>query len=259
MNNKKIVASIEARMTSSRLPGKVLMEAIDGISMLEFMIKRVQMSKLIDNIIIATTVNKTDDPIIELCKRLNVTYYRGSEDDVLERVLNAHHVINSDIIVELTGDCPLIDFTIMDNVIKEYIKGDYDYVSNSHVRSYPDGLDVQVFSVEVLEEVSKKTVDLYDRENVSSYIYRSGEYSLKSVIADKELFWPELRITLDDIGDYKLIRKIISYFYAQNNIEFSALDIIKYLRGNIELLDLNKDARINISPYQQIAKLDDNG
>lgn len=254
MKKRKIIASIEARMTSSRLPGKVLMEAIAGMSMLEFMIKRVQISEFIDDIIIATTINKTDDPIIELCKSLNVKYYRGSEEDVLGRVLNAHNAINSDIIVELTGDCPLIDFTIMDNIIKEYLNGDFAYVSNSHVRSYPDGLDVQVFSTNLLKELSKKTHEAYDRENVSSYIYRSGEYSLKAVVAEKELYWPELRITLDDAGDYELIRNIINHFYRNDHINFKALDIVRYIRANIGLLELNKDARVNVSPYQKIAK-----
>ena len=104
--------------------------------------------------------------------------------------------------------------------------------------------------------MSRKTKEPYDRENVSSYIYRSGEYSLKSVVADKELFWPELRITLDYVGDCELIKKIIGHFYSQNKFDFTDLDIVRYIRSNIKLLELNKDARVNVSPYQKIAKPD---
>jgi spore coat polysaccharide biosynthesis protein SpsF len=255
---EKVWASIEARMTSSRLPGKVLMEAVKNVPMLEFMIERVQKASLIDGVIVATTINDSDDPIAALCHRLSVPCYRGSEEDVLLRVLEAHNSVGSSIIVELTGDCPLIDPAIIDKVVQVYFDNNFDFVSNGHVRSYPDGLDVGIFSVDLLAEVEKKTNDPYDRENVSSYIYRSGQYSLESVIADKELFWPELRITLDDTGDYELIINIIRYFYALDSLDFTAYDIVHYLRTHPKLLRLNEDARVNISPYQTTAKLPDN-
>ena len=250
---KKIVASIEARMTSSRLPGKVLMEAVEGVSMLEFMLKRVKKSELIDDIIIATTINKEDDEIIKLCNRLDVKYFRGSEDDVLLRVLEAHKSINSDLIVELTGDCPLIDPIVIDKVITKYLNNDYDYVSNTHVRSYPDGFDVEIFSYKLLNQVSELTIDSYDREHVSPYIYRSDNYSLSSVIAQTNEFWPQLRVTLDDHGDYLLLKNIINHFQSSNNILFSVGDVIKYIKKNPTLLNLNKDARFEIAPYAKLA------
>ena len=254
MKNKKIIASIEARMTSSRLPGKVLMKALDdGTSMLEFMIKRVKKSKLINKIIIATTKNKTDQPIIDLCEKLKVDYYRGSEEDVLLRVLEAHKKFESDIIVELTGDCPLIDPIIMDEIISVYLENDFDYVSNSHVRSYPDGFDVQVFSTELLNDVSKKTNYKYDRENVSSYFYRTNEFKIKGVIASKELFWPDLRVTLDDKGDYLLLKNIITNLNKLHGYNFKAIDVINYLKASPKLLDLLKDVRISNAPYQYVA------
>ena len=254
MKNKKIIASIEARMTSSRLPGKVLMNALDdGTSMLEFMIKRVKKSNLIDKIIIATTENKTDQPIIDLCEKLKVDYYRGSEEDVLIRVLEAHKKFESDIIVELTGDCPLIDSIIMDEIISIYLENDYDYVSNSHVRSYPDGFDVQVFSTKLLNDISKKTNYEYDRENVSSYFYRTNEFNIHGVIASKELFWPDLRVTLDDKGDYLLIKNIINSLYKLHGYNFKAIDVVNYLKESPKLLDLLNDVRISNAPYQYVA------
>ena len=254
MNKQKIVASIEARMTSSRLPGKVLMEAHKNISMLEFMLNRVKKSKLIDDIIVATTVNKDDDDIVNLCNKLNINVFRGSEPDVLLRVLEAHKSLNSDVIVELTGDCPLIDPLLIDKVISVFLNSNYDYVSNSHVRSYPDGFDVQVFSLELLDKISNLTNDKYDRENVTPYIYKSDHYSTFAVIADKNEFWPDLRVTLDDKGDYLLIKNIIDYFSSNKNNDFSVNDVINYIKDNKELLNLNKNARVSVARFQKIAK-----
>jgi spore coat polysaccharide biosynthesis protein SpsF len=254
MKSKKIVASIEARMTSSRLPGKVLMKAVDNISMLQFMIERIKQSKYINEIIVATTINGTDNSIIELCKKINIKYYRGSEEDVLLRVLEAHQSVNSDIVVELTGDCPLIDPDIIDLAISTYLNNNADYVSNAHIRSFPDGLDVQVFSFNLLAEIAKKAVTKNDRENVSSFIYESGKYKLKEIIADKAIFWPDLRITLDDNGDYDLIANIIQKFYPNNKFNFSAYDIVKYIRSNPDLLELNRNARVNVVSSQKLAK-----
>ena len=169
------------------------------------------------------------------------------------RVLEAHKLMETDIVVELTGDCPLIDPNIIDKLIAKYLEFDYDYVSNSHVRSYPAGFDVQVFSYELLKKISLLTDDPYDRENVSSFIYRSGNYSTYGYIADFEVFWPELRVTLDDHGDYLLIKNIIDYFYSIKNKEFNVNDVVKYLKQNNTLLRLNENARITESPYQTIA------
>ena len=253
MKNQTINASIEARMTSSRLPGKVLMNAINNVSMLEFMINRIKLSKRLDDIVVATTINREDQPIVDLCDRLGVKYYRGSEEDVLQRVLFAHNELNSDIIVELTGDCQLIDYRIIDEVIDEYLENDYDYVSNCHVRSFPIGLDVEVFSRKLLEDISKEALDIEDREHVSLYIYKSGNYSLKAVIADEDLFWPELRITLDDKGDYLFLREIISNFYPKNKFDFSAKEVIEYIKSNIHLLDLLDGVRVKENIYEKKA------
>lgn len=254
LESKKIIASIEARMTSSRLPGKVLLEAIDGISMLEFMIQRVKNSTLIDDIVVATTINKEDDPIVKLCNKLNIKSYRGSENDVLSRVLEAHTENNSDIIVELTGDCPLIDYNIIDQVIQVYLDNNYDYVSNSHVRSFPMGLDVQVFSTQLLRDIEKIALTDDDREHVSLYIYNSNNFSLKEIIADDSLFWPELRITLDDWGDYHFIRYIIENFYYKNKYDFLSNEIVDFIKKNPKSLDLLKGVRNSDHSNEKIAK-----
>lgn len=235
----KIVSTIEARMTSTRLPGKIL-KPILGRPVLEFLIERLQHVALIDEIVVATTTNSTDDPIVNLCTRLDIKYFRGSEEDVLIRVLNAAKSASADIIVEITGDCPLIDPTIIEDCLKSFLDGNYDYVSNTIERSYPDGLDVQVFPVSVLEEVNFLTKDPIDHEHVSLYIYKHPErYKLKNLKANGDLFWPELGITLDTQEDYELISDIFEELYPKNP-RFSALDIVKLLHDKPELLEINR-------------------
>ncbi|WP_321777727.1 glycosyltransferase family protein [Sulfurimonas sp.] len=232
----KIIASIECRMTSSRLPGKVLMNALDNMSMLEVMVKRVKHSKLIDGIILATTINKDDDVIVELAKKLNVDYFRGSEDDVLSRVVQSHESVKSDVIVELTGDCPLIDPALIDQCVKVYLDNNYDYVSNNYKRTFPDGSDVQVFSLDVLQEANLNTKNPLDREHVSKYIYENARYSIYTIEAIDSYYWPTLAVTLDEKEDYELLKDIFNYF---DNIDFTTLDYIEYLKNNMDLLEIN--------------------
>lgn len=237
----QINVSIEARITSTRLPGKVLME-IKGKPILQIMVERVKESKFINDIIIATTINKTDDAIVDLAKKIKVGCYRGSEENVLQRVLAAHKEFNSDIIVELTGDCPLIDPLLIDECIEFYLsnKDRYDYVSNCVERSYPDGMDTQVFPMKVLEEVAQKTDNPLDKEHVSRYIYASGEYRIYTIKAQGDLFWPDLGITLDTREDFELIKSIFEHF---KDNDFTLRDILKLLRQNKEMLNINKNIK----------------
>ena len=239
---KKIVATIEARFASTRLPGKTLLE-ICGKSTLELMIERVKSSKLIDQVVIATTVNPDCDAIEELAKRLDVGCFRGSEEDVLDRVLCAARAYNADIIVELTGDETIIDPDIIDETINFYLKNKYDYVSNILDRHYPRGLDTQVFATSVLDEVAGLTKDPADRENVSLYIYEHPEkYSLGSVKAPDEMDHPDWRWTLDTKEDFKFIQALYEEFYPKNK-KFTAWDILQYLNDNPEVLAINQDIK----------------
>lgn len=229
--------SIEARMTSTRLPGKVMKPIWKDMSSLEFMVNRLKKVANIDNIIVATTTNGSDEPIVELCSKLGVEVYRGDEDDVLTRVLEAHEHFNSDIVVELTGDCPLIDPQVVDSCLEYYKKNDFDYVSNCLIRSFPDGMDVQVYSIETLKIASVNTKDMKTREHVTPYIYQSGVFSIGHVKADNECFWPDLEVTLDTIEDYELIKKIIEHF--DSNF-FTLPQIVDYLKNNNSLLSINQ-------------------
>ena len=240
----RIFATIEARMTSSRLPGKVLMEAA-GKPFLEHMVERLNRVSCLDGIVIATTNNSTDDKVAELAANLGVCCHRGSESDVLQRVLDAAIANRVDVIVETTGDCPLIDPSLVDDCIQEFLGSKVDYVSNILERTYPIGMDTQVFSTGLLADVAGRTVDPVDREHVSLFIYRHPEiYSLKNVSAIPELTRPQLRLTLDTPKDFELLRKIFETLYPKEP-HFSLRDIIRFIDSDPALEKINADVQHN--------------
>lgn len=242
-NAKKIVVTVEARMTSSRLPGKVLLP-LAGKPALERFLERIQTSNYADEIVVATTTNPADERIVSLAKNLNVKYFRGSEDDVLSRVLLAAQSVHGDIIVELTGDCPLVNGELIDRGIEEFFSHDVDYASNTIKRSYPDGLDVQVFPVTVLAEVAELTENPVDRAHVSFYIYNHPEkFKLHNWLPkEKELFWPDLRVTLDERADYELLQIIFERLLPANK-NFGAYEVVTFLRNNPHVRAINRDVR----------------
>ena len=150
----RYIATIEARMTSSRLPGKPLMLAA-GKTMLEHLVERLRAAPSIDGIVLATTENATDDQLCDAGHTLGIDVFRGSENDVMNRVLGAAESAKADVIVEITGDCPLIDHNIVEQCIRMHKVHNADYVSNVMVRSYPDGMDVEIFTMNALEKASK--------------------------------------------------------------------------------------------------------
>ena len=234
----KTVATIEARMTSSRLPGKILAEA-EGKPMLELMIERLRFVPELDQIVIATTANRTDDPVEALAQRLGVGLWRGSEEDVLARVLDAAQAHNADVIVELTGDCPLIDPAIVSRVIRRYREAGVDYVSNILKATFPDGMDTQVFATKVLADVARRTSDPADHEHVSLYIYRHPEiYSLANVAAEGEEARTDLRLTLDEPADLELIRAVFVALRPQRS-DFSLREIAQFIDKNPLIAALN--------------------
>lgn len=236
-NNHKICATIEARMTSSRLPGKVLMNFC-GKPDLQHIVERLKRSKYLDEIIVATTINKEDDRIVELCEKIGCKYYRGSEEDVLLRVLESAKSVNADIIVEITGDCPVIDWRHVNKLVEMFFSEEYDYASNIIERSFPRGFDTQVFPVKVLEEVNQITKNPVDHEHVSIYIYTHPEkYRLINWKANKQMNHPEFEITLDTKEDYEFIKQIYERLYPINK-DFSAQDVVELLIKYPEMIKI---------------------
>ena len=216
MNPKKlkIIAIIQARMNSSRLPGKVMAD-ICGKPSLECILERVQRARSIHQIIVATTRDPSDNVVVDLCKTLQVNCFRGDENDVLGRFWGAAKAVNAEIVVRLTADCPMIDPDVIDEVVSKFLSADYDYVSNTIERTYPDGLDVEVMSIDALGKADKQAIDPFLREHVTPYItgkrpdLGAGEFSTGQV--KFEVGFSHIRWTVDTIEDLDRIRKLVSY------------------------------------------------
>lgn len=235
-------ATIEARMTSSRLPGKVL-ALVEGKPVLELMIERLRYVREIDGIVIATTFNSTDDPVEALGKRLGVDVFRGSEEDVLGRLVQATRVHKVETLVQLTGDCPLIDPKVVSRVIQHYLSAGVDYVSNALTRSYPIGMDTQVYAASVLHDVVTRVDQPRFREHPSLYIYKHPQrYSLSNVQAPPSETRPELRLTLDTPEDLAVIRKVFAELYP-NRTDFSVAEMIAYLEANPDIARINASVK----------------
>lgn len=238
----KVVAVIEARMGSTRLPNKVMLPFV-GKPSLELMIERLRRSKTISQILVATTTNRADDAIVDLCRKLKVAFYRGSEEDVLKRVVEAGQKYLADIIVRLTADCPLVDRRIVDRLVKIYLSNNYDYVSNVIERSYPIGLDVEVFSFKGLKEIEKIAKEKIYREHPPYYFYANpSKFSLKNIKARGRMNQPNLRLTLDTKEDYCLLEKIFEKLYPEDS-NFSAEDAVNLIRRHPDWTAVNREIK----------------
>jgi spore coat polysaccharide biosynthesis protein SpsF len=240
MKSNKTAAIIQARMGSTRLPGKI-MKDLKGKPVLWHVIERVKQAKNIDQIIIATTILKRDKIIFEKAQEWGVEVYRGSEDDVLKRYYDAAAENDVDTLVRITSDCPLIDPQVIDEIIKYYNDNDYTLVTNAgsdlEKRTYPRGLDTEVFSFNVLEEAFNKAEEKYQREHVTPFIYENYDdiYYYKN---DKDL--SNYRLTLDTKEDYQLIKAIYDNLYYGKH-DFYLSEIIEFLNNDKELLKLNEN------------------
>jgi spore coat polysaccharide biosynthesis protein SpsF len=234
-----LICTIEARMSSSRLPGKVLMQN-NQESMLAIMVQRIKLAKTIQKIVIATTTNVLDDEIEEEAKRLGVGVFRGSESNVFERVVKAGQHYSADAIVVLTGDCPLIDPILIDMCTDRFLQGGADYVANSHVRSYPDGMDVQVVSMKSMELGLGNELDEFEKEHSTLHVRRNTPKSrIINILAPEEENYPHFGLTLDESRDLEVINLVLDYFYPRR--DFRCGEIIAYLNSYQKVLDINSE------------------
>lgn len=241
MTPPNIVAIVEARMTSSRLPGKHLLRA-NGKPMLQHLVERLRRVSLINKIVIATTINPADDELVNFAKDVGVDFYRGSELDVMGRVVEAGEAFAADVICEVTGDCPIIDPELVEQLIQTFLENDAVYVNNGR-HGLPDGMGAQVFYLSALKQSAEMTRDPLDREHVTLHIRRHSElFPSIRLVAPKSLRWPELGLTLDELDDYKLLKRIIEYFGVTNPY-FSCAEAIQLLRENAVWLDINQHVK----------------
>jgi len=237
--NKKIDVIVEARLSSTRLPGKILLSA-GGKPLLEHMIERLNRIKNVSNVIIATTTNESDNEIIKLADKVGVPYYRGSENDVLGRVVETAQKFDTDIIVEITSDNPLIDPSLSTKVIDKLLElyDTVDYVSNDQMVTL--GFNTRAFKTTLLEKVAKITQDPVDREHVVNYIVKHAtEFRIYNLLADKDEYRKDLRLTMDHIEDYQVIKALFDSLY-ENNKEFTYKDIYSFLDNNDSVRSINK-------------------
>jgi len=210
-----IVAIVQARMGSTRLPGKVLMN-LGGQSVLARVVRRLRRANSLANIVVATSVSRSDDAVVTECERINLQCFRGSEHDVLDRYHRCAQSSGADVVVRITADCPLIDPELVDMVIKAFLKVPCDYASNAIVPTYPRGLDVEVFTAAALSRAWQKAMRAYEREHVTPYIYERPElFRLQSIGTDVD--YSRYRWTLDTVEDLELLREIYARFGSQDD------------------------------------------
>lgn len=232
---------IQARMGSTRLPGKVL-KTIKGLPLLEIQNQRIRESKLVDEIIIATTTNKEDDAIEMFCDKKNILCSRGSDWDVLDRYYQAAKKYNPTNVIRVTSDCPLHHHSVIDFVINEFLKSGKDYFSNSnHEPDFlEDGFDVEMFSFKALENTWQQAKLLSEREHVTPYIKNSGKFTCAWKKYNNNYNY---KLSVDSENDFKAVETIFNSFESITN--FGMNEVIELLKSKPEILELNKESIIN--------------
>ena len=236
----KVVASVQVRMGSTRLPGKV-MEVVLGRPLLGHLLDRMRLCSYLDDIVVATPDSTENDVIQEFCSSENIACFRGSEDDVLNRTLGALRSQGADIGVEVFGDCPLIDPLIVDNIICYFIKNPgYDFVGNDLVTTYPPGMEVEVFSVDALADSDRRVADETIREHGTLFIRQHPEiYKIINLDAPEKFHRPEMELEIDTIEDLEVIRIILGHFSGR--IDYGLEEIIEFLDSNQTISRINRD------------------
>lgn len=246
----KFVAIIEARMGSTRTPGKTLID-IAGKPLIERVIARFRLCRKLDEIVVATTTNPKDDVLVEWCEKNGVKYYRGSEDDVMSRVIEAAESAGADVIVEQGADNPFVEPAVVDHLVEIFEKGNYDFVSSALKLTYPLGIYAHVFSLKLLKQIAAKTQDPKDREHVNNYFWEHpAQFKLFNLAAPPELTRPEIRLTVDYPEDVELARRV----FSQLKEGFTTAELIEFLDAHPEIRDLNKNCVQKASPHLGIKR-----
>ena len=241
INRKRVVATISARMGSTRLPGKVLM-LLAGKPVLAHIVERLTHSQYFDDVIVATSTNKGDDAIEQFCNERGIRCYRGSEADVLSRVYEAANICDADIVYRGMGDSPLVDWRIVDKLIELLEEGGYDFVANEITEpTYPIGFDATVFTMSALKDGYETATHPEMREHVTVHIKTNPKrYNIGALIAEGEMIAPKLRLTLDTALDYQVISAVFDALYPIN-ANFSALDVVHFLKENSDIVNINSN------------------
>ena len=254
----RVVAIIQGRMNSSRLPGKILAD-IAGQPMLQRVFIRTSRSATVNETIFATTTDASDDPVAEYCEFSGIPFTRGSQFDVLDRYYQAAKQAKGDIVVRITADCPLVDPTLIDDIVHALLEGEYDFVCNRfpppYSRSYPIGLDVEACTFKVLEKAWKEAREPQHREHAMPYLYEGVELTRQSRTLETGLSSRGFTVALlhhkSDFGDYRwtvdtpedleFIRQVYSRFDGRD--DFSWKDVLDLVHDEPELMKLNSSVQ----------------
>ncbi len=237
----KVVAIIQARMGSTRFPGKVLKD-IEGETMLARVVNRLRRTFLINETLVATTDGAADDVIVAECRKASVPVCRGDENDVLERYYRAAQLSKAEAVVRITSDCPLIDPEVTDETIAAFLKDRPDYACNTLTRSYPRGLDTEVMSVAALSRASQEARKPHEREHVTPYIYENpAKFKILPVTGNVD--HSSHRWTVDTPEDLEFVRAIYARLKDKENGAFSWRDVLALLEREPALLELNRSVK----------------
>jgi spore coat polysaccharide biosynthesis protein SpsF (cytidylyltransferase family) len=250
-NLPKIVAVIQTRASSTRLPEKVLLP-LNGKTVFEIVHERVSSSKYIPVVVIATTTNPNDDKIFDLCKKKNIEVFRGSEEDVLDRYYQAAKKYGAEQVVRITSDCPLIDPDLIDKTIELHFNEGNDYTATAYVETFPDGEDMEIFSFDSLRDAWENATEGWHREHATKYItHGPKKFKIGNLVSEIDLSGK--RWTLDEPNDYKFIKKIYDELGDKNHL-FGIKEILEFLEKNPELEKINQHIIRNEGLLKSIEK-----
>ena len=235
----KVNAIIQARCGSTRFPNKVFAD-INGNPLIWHVVNRLTYAKTIDQIVIATTVNEKDVQFVACCKEYNITCFRGSENDVLNRYYSTSTAFPSDVVVRITADDPFKEPAVIDMVVNKLINEDYDHVTNNFPPSFPEGLDCEAFTFKALEESEKATHDSFEREHVTQYIYHNPDkFKIGNVSCEKNL--SHLRWTVDKDVDFEMVKAVYAHRKPENEGILLMDEILEILEANPDIAQINSE------------------
>ncbi len=235
----RVVAIVQARMGSTRLPRKVLKD-LGGATVLERVLNRVRRVALADGVLVATTSQPADNAIVSECRRLAVDVFRGSETDVLDRYYNAAQQARADAVLRVTADCPFVDPVLLDELLRSFLAHRPDYASNCLVRTYPCGLDAEIITHAALSRAWREAILSHQRAHVTPYIYENpSKFQLLSVTAEED--WSKFRWTVDTAEDLEFARAV--YLHFRNKDDFGWRDVLSLLSSFPVLAQINQHVR----------------
>ncbi len=232
----KVVAIVQARMGSTRLPNKV-MKPINGVPMIELLLRRLSKATSVNQIVVATSIDDRNKVLVDHVHKIGYACERGSENDVMERYIQAAKKHQADVVIRITGDCPLVDPVLVDECVQQFLAQDLDYLCNNYPPTLPDGLDIEVFTLAALERAQKESDKPFDHEHVTPYLRESGKF--KTVTIKNTEDFSTLRWTVDEPADFVVVERVFNHFYP--NTDFDWRTVLNLQLEHPEWFSLNQD------------------